>query len=75
MEESVDSVVIAFLETLLMLCETRLADPCLALELMRDNQRRLAYHMGMWASNHAKRVVATSDEGLIADRLLTKILL
>jgi hypothetical protein len=68
LDESVSSVVMAFLETLHALGETRLADPCLALEVVRDTQRRLAYHQGMWASNHAERVVATPDESIMADR-------
>ena len=72
LEESESSVVVAFLETLHALGEKRLVDPCLALEVLRDAQRRLTYYQGMLTSNHAARVAATPDKSLMADCLLTQ---
>lgn len=67
--ESESAVVWAFLETLLGLGENRLVDPCLMLEIVRDTQRRLAYHEGFWKSNHVAQVETTPDDSLMADRL------
>lgn len=69
LKETESVVVWAFLETLQGLGDKRLTDPCLMLELVRDTRRRVAYHGGFWAGNHAGQVETATDEALMADRL------
>jgi hypothetical protein len=67
--ESESSVVMAFLETLLLLPEKRLVDPCLALELLRDTKYRLRVLLGLRDYQQEVKLACLPDESLMADRL------